>query len=356
MQRAELLADLGRYDEALAELAPSADPADAAAQTLLARLRLATGARAQALAAADAAVAAAPNDLAAQAVRGRALIELGRVDEAVTQAEQLLRAGRGEPFACTSAAAILAEARAGQVALDAAWEGVRLAPEEPSAHLVLGVVALRLGLDRVAERAYQEALVLDPQLPDPPAEAGLLRLEQQRFVAVLSRSVKVDRPHTDPRGPGGARPGGAAAGGPGEGRGSGAVPGLGGEPAAGEGDVGQLRRLLRRGALLGLAGSLLVGWAHVADAGGPLVAVLLAGLGVAMLVLGRRRLPEGLRADLPARLQADRALLLATWALLAVPMLLFLYGLFGAPWLIGVAVVAAAGALLVSRPGGPAGS
>ena len=107
VQRAELLADLGRYEEAAEELA-LADRDDVAAQTLLARIWLAAGSPKRALAAADAAVAAGPSNVPALVARGMALADLGRVDEAAQQAEQILRAGRGNGYACTSAAAILA--------------------------------------------------------------------------------------------------------------------------------------------------------------------------------------------------------------------------------------------------------
>jgi tetratricopeptide (TPR) repeat protein len=204
VQRAELLADLGRYEEAAAELA-HADQTDAAAQTLLARIWLAAGSPKRALAAADAAVAVAPTDVAALVARGMALADLGRIDEAARQAEQILRAGRGNGYACTSAAAILAEVRNGQVALDAAWEGVRLTPDQPRAHLVLGVVAARLGLDDVAGRAYQEALALDPQLSVAQAGLGVARGEQHRYATALSR-VSRSSPKPDGAGTATARP------------------------------------------------------------------------------------------------------------------------------------------------------
>ena len=189
VQRAELLADLGRYEEAAEELA-LADRDDVAAQTLLARIWLAAGSPKRALAAADAAVAAGPSNVPALVARGMALADLGRVDEAAQQAEQILRAGRGNGYACTSAAAILAEVRNGQVALDAAWEGVRLNPDQPRAHLVLGVVAARLGLDEIAGRAYQEALALDPKLSVAQAALGVARDEQHRYAALLARFTR----------------------------------------------------------------------------------------------------------------------------------------------------------------------
>lgn len=186
LQRAELLADLGRYEEAAQELAPAA-PSEVPAAALLARVRLAAGAPREALAATEVATAAGTADLGLLVARGMALAELGRVDEAAGQAERILQRGAGDGDALTSAAAILAMVRSGQVALDAAWEGVRLAPEQPRAHLVLGLVAGGLGMAEIARRAYQEALALDPQLPDAEAAVGVARLELYRYTVVLGR-------------------------------------------------------------------------------------------------------------------------------------------------------------------------
>jgi tetratricopeptide (TPR) repeat protein len=316
VQRAELLADLGRYAEAAAELS-EAPPGDAAAFTLLARIRLAAGSPADALAAADTAVAAAPSDLDALIVRGLALADLGRVDEAAEQAERILRRGRGNGYACTSAAAILAAGRTGQVALDAAWEGVRLAPDQPRAHLVLGVVASRLGLKEIAERAYQEALALDPQLPLPQVAQGIARSEQHRYAAALSH---LGRGRTARSRPGGARE-------------------LAGRP----------RRLLGFGAGYAVVAPLLVALAFGYGAGAPLLAVLLAGAGLAVGWVAWRRLPDQERAGLPELARADRSTAVAVWAVLAVPVLLLGFGLLGSPWPLVAAVAAGAVALFASR-------
>ncbi len=67
VQRAQLLAELGRYDEAAGELAYglALQPDDVDALTMLARVHLAAGRPAEALTAADTAVAAAPEALPA---------------------------------------------------------------------------------------------------------------------------------------------------------------------------------------------------------------------------------------------------------------------------------------------------
>lgn len=322
VQRAELLADLGRYDEAAAELA-AAPAGDVVAHTLLARIRLAAGSPADALAAADRAVRADPTDLDAQIARGMALADLGRIDEAAEQAEQILRRGRDNGYACTSAAAILAAGRAGQVALDAAWQGVRLAPDQPRAHLVLGVVASRLGLKQIAERAYQEALALDPRLPLAQSAAGMARAEQHRYAAALSHLGRV---RSAPAG-----------------RKSGADSASTGEIAGG------LRRLLRFGVGYAVAAPLLVALAFGTGAGAPTVAILLAAGGLIAGGIGWRRLPATDRTDLPELLRADRSATVVVWSVLAVPVLLFGYGLSGAAWLLLVAVLSGLVALAANR-------
>ncbi|MGH3681593.1 MAG: tetratricopeptide repeat protein, partial [Natronosporangium sp.] len=263
-----------------------------------------------------------------------ALAELGRVDEAAGQAEQILRRGRGNGYACTSAAAILAEVRVGQVALDAAWEGVRLAPEQPRSHLVLGVVASRLGLNEIASRAYQEALGLDPQLAvaEPaPAALGMARAEQHRYVAALSHLRRAK-----PVPSGGAGP-------------SSPVAGRGAEPEAGSPVPGELHRLVRYGVGYAIVAPLLVAAAYLVGSVAPAVSALLAGAGLAGGLMAWQRVPEEHRADLPELMRADRVLAVAVCAVLAAPVLLLLFALVDAPGLLVAAMAAGAVAGLASR-------
>lgn len=321
LQRAELLADLGRYEDAVEELerALGDDPERAAALSLLARVRLATGQLPEALRAADAAVAAAPSDVGANVVRGMVLAELGRVDEAAAQAEQVLRHGRGDGYACTSAAAILAQVRTGQVALDAAWEGVRLSPEQPRAHLVLGVVAARLGMEDIAQRAYHEALRLDPRLAADQTALGLARQEQHRYAQALARLKVIRQPAPTP-----------------------------GEPAA---VADPLRRLLDLGAAGAVVAVALVTCVAGVDPGAAAQgwAALLAIAGTAGLTIGYRRLPEGVRAGLPGRMRADRALAVAVWAVAAAPVALLVAAVTGSSWPLLAASAGAVVALFANR-------
>ncbi|SCL20884.1 Tetratricopeptide repeat-containing protein [Micromonospora nigra] len=187
LQRAQLLAELGRYDEAAEELgyAVALDPADAGALTMLSRVHLAAGRPTEALTAAESACAAAPGLLYALVARGLALGDLERYAEAARTADEILALGPDDAYAQRSAAAILAGSRNGQPALNAAWRGVELAPEEPQAHLVLGLVAANMQLFDLAERAYREALRLDPQLAEARHDIGVLRMEQRRWSEAL---------------------------------------------------------------------------------------------------------------------------------------------------------------------------
>jgi tetratricopeptide (TPR) repeat protein len=337
VQRAELLADLGRYAEAAAELA-DAGANDVPAQTLLARVKLAEGARQEALAAADAAVAADPTDLGALIARGMVLADLGHADEAVAQAEEILRQGRGNGYACTSAAAILSEVRNGQVALDAAWEGVRLTPEQSRAHLVLGVVAARLGMDDIAQRAYREALSIDPNLSVARAALGVARVEQHRYVQALSHLADREPPAASapPTLPPSRLPQSRPPA-PRSYEESPQRPRQGPDPS----EVprsGDLRRLLHVGALYALAAPLMAAWAFGVGIGASVVSVLLAAFGLVGLAMGRNRLAGAVRSELPGGPRTSPAVVTAmTGAAFAPPMLL-LAAAVGYAWPLAIAV------------------
>ncbi len=186
-QRALLMADLGRYDEAVGEIALglAAAPDDAALLSTLARLHLAAAQPTDALAAAERAVAAAPGTVGPLVVRAMALSDERRFAEAAQIAASILAAWPADPYAQRTGAALLSEARNGQDALNAAWNGVRLAPADAEAHLVLAVVAARLRLFDLAQRAYGEALDLDAAIGDAQRDVGVVRLERRRWALAL---------------------------------------------------------------------------------------------------------------------------------------------------------------------------
>ncbi|MFF3852020.1 tetratricopeptide repeat protein [Micromonospora sp. NPDC002575] len=325
LQRAQLLADLGRYDEAAGEvgLALALEPANADALTTLARVHLAAGRPAEARAAAEAALAVAPDTAAPLVARGLALVEQGEYAEAADTAGRLLAAGPADAYAQRSAAAILSGSRNGQPALNAAWRGVELAPEESQAHLVLALVAARLRLYDLAERAYREALRLDPELDRAGDEPGIVRLERRRYAAALAELAE-------------------------------SVPAVQAAPAAPDsprGVVDDLRRLVLYGAGWTLVGAVLVAVAAAgASSSGPsrFLAVLVAVSGAALGWLLAARVPGLTRTVLPGLLRSDRSLALSVYAVAAGPVLLLVYTAVGTPWPLVLAIaVAAVGELAV---------
>ncbi|MET8147468.1 hypothetical protein ACIBSW_05810 [Actinoplanes sp. NPDC049668] len=186
-QRALLMADLGRYDEAVGEIAAglSAAPDDPGLLSTLARVHVIAEQPADALAAADRAVAAAPGTIGPLAVRAMALADDRRFGEAAQVAISILSAWPEDPYAQRTGAALLSESRNGQEALNAAWNGVRLAPTDAEAHLVLAVVAARLRLFALAQRAYGESLDLDPVIGEAQRDVGVVRLERRRWALAL---------------------------------------------------------------------------------------------------------------------------------------------------------------------------
>jgi Flp pilus assembly protein TadD len=201
-QRALLMADLGRYDEAVGEIALglAAAPDDPALLSTLARVHVAAAQPADALAAAERAVAAAPGTVDPLVVRAMALSDERRFGEAAQDATSILAAWPADPYAQRTGAALLSEARNGQDALNAAWNGVRLTPNDADAHLVLAVVAARLRLFDLAQRAYGEALDLDATIGAAQQDVGVVRLERRRWAQALERLADAAMPVAEPEG------------------------------------------------------------------------------------------------------------------------------------------------------------
>jgi tetratricopeptide (TPR) repeat protein len=199
-QRALLLADLGRYDEAAGELAAglAVAPTDPALLTTLAKIHLAAAQPADALTAADSAASAAPGTIEPLVVRAMALTDDRRFGEAAQVAGEILTRWPQDPVAQRTGAALLSESRNGQEALNAAWNGVRLTPREAEAHLVLSVVAARLRLFDLAQRAYAEALELEPAIADAQRDVGIVRLERRRWAQALEALADAATPAPPP--------------------------------------------------------------------------------------------------------------------------------------------------------------
>ncbi|MDI6103829.1 hypothetical protein QLQ12_34965 [Actinoplanes sp. NEAU-A12] len=186
-QRALLLADLGRYDEAADEIAAglAAEPREVNLLATLARIHLAAEQPAEALAAAERAATADPLALPALVVQAMALTDSQRYGDAARVAAEILRGWPDDAYAQRTGAALLSESRNGQEALNAAWNGVSVAPADAEAHLVLAVVAARLRLFDLAQRAYGEALDLDPAIGDAGQDTGIVRFERRRWARAI---------------------------------------------------------------------------------------------------------------------------------------------------------------------------
>ncbi|WDZ85667.1 tetratricopeptide repeat protein [Micromonospora cathayae] len=320
LQRAQLLAELGRYDEAAGELAQvtAQDPAHAPALTMLARLHLAADRPAEALTAATSAVTAAPGAVEPLAVRALALTDLREFRQAAATADQILALGPDDAYAQRSAAAILAESRNGQPALNAAWRSVELDPQQPQAHLVLGLVAARLELFDLAERAYAEALRLDPALAEARHDVGVIRLEQRRWAEALEHLAEAAAINS-------------------------------GRVDSGPTVVDGVRRLVLYGAGWSLVGVLAVALLSTGGGGLSRVFAAVTALGAALLVWRyAAKVPDLTRTVLPGLLRTDRPLALAVYAVAAAPVLILLHALVGTPWPLVLAIVVAAAAELVA--------
>jgi tetratricopeptide (TPR) repeat protein len=341
-----LLADLGRYDEAAADLghAIAIEPANPPALTLLARVHLAAERPDAALVAVDASLAADGTDLTALSTRAMALIDLGRFAEAAEQAEEILRLGAEDAEALCAGAAALSESRNGQRALDAAWRAVELAPHAAQTHLVLSLVATRLRQFRLAERAYREALALEPGLADAHEDVGVIALEQRRYAQALAELAEaaVAQPpeakamdRTAPAAPAAPPPPAPKA----------ARAGFSGPRASVEG----VRSLLNWGAGYAIVVPVFVA---CAASGNPTIgrvqAVAMAVIGLGILGVLATRLPGRPGAVLRPMMRADRPLAIAVYAVAAGPFLILLHAFVGSPWPLVAAVGAGFVALLAN--------
>lgn len=375
-----LLADLGRYDEAAGEIAAglSSAPGEASLLATLARVHLAAEQPAEALVAAERAVAAAPHEISPLVVRAMALADNLRYAEAAQVAGAILGRWPADAYAQRTGAALLSEARNGQEALNAAWNGVRIAPTDGEAHLVLAVVAARLRLFDLAQRAYTEALDLDEAIGDAQDDVGVVRLERRRWARALEAladeaAITGPEPATEPGSTepgltepgltetGASEPGGTERDDPARGRQPGAGPAPVVPPMAISRPAGPVldswddsADAVRQGVLFGsnavVVAAVLTAVMTLASPGASRVwagfigVLLIAGLGV---WLGRR-LTEPLGRVLSRLRHEDTRLALAAFLTVAAPVLIVLYALVGGlvP-LVSAMVVGAIAELLV---------
>jgi Flp pilus assembly protein TadD len=201
LARAQVLIELGRWDDAVALLGAvvAADPSESRPHCLLAQALLGAGRTAEALEQAGEAAAADPYDEWPHRLRAIALLRLNDAHGAVAAAREAVRLAPelDSPYLV----AVDAELRLGNTtaAAAAASKALELAPNRAGTHDALGRVALARRRNREAEGHFRHALRLEPEDPIALNNLGLALLRQGRrrsAVAYFASASKAN-PHDD---------------------------------------------------------------------------------------------------------------------------------------------------------------
>ncbi|MFF8829529.1 tetratricopeptide repeat protein [Streptomyces sp. NPDC015131] len=190
LERAGALYDLERYEQAAALAAQhlAQQPDDAAALALLARCRRHLGDHAEALRLADEALRADPELPSVWLLRADLLAQGPARGPQWAAAEDSARRGialvphhwAGYHVLGTILARSGDRSRAGE-AYALALRSVELGPEEDATHFLLGLTAYQLKDYRTAERAYENALRLNPQSSEAHNNLSLLHLRRRWY-------------------------------------------------------------------------------------------------------------------------------------------------------------------------------
>lgn len=184
-ERARLLLESGRFDEARSLLreALARDNEDAGLWCLLSLALIRLEEPQEATSAAGRAAALEPEEEWPHRLASIALANQKRPDQAVAAAREAVRRGPALWQTHAQLALALHEVREAG-ARDEAWytgsHAVTLAPEEAETHFVMGVVAQDRGQLAVAERAYRQALALEPANAAAMNNLALVELRRGR--------------------------------------------------------------------------------------------------------------------------------------------------------------------------------
>lgn len=189
LERARLLLDVGRADQACARLAAhlASEPHDVDALCLLAEAQADLGRAEDAVRTAEAAVALAPDDEQAHRALGHAQLRAERYGESVGTLQEAVRLDPDDWHLRALLAHALVRTRDVRSAWYAANEAVRLAPQESDAHGTVAVVALAADWLPQAELALREALRLDPTSVSATYNLGMLQEKEGALVAATER-------------------------------------------------------------------------------------------------------------------------------------------------------------------------
>jgi tetratricopeptide (TPR) repeat protein len=187
LRRAELLTDIGRWDEARAVLARviAAQPQSVRALCLLAYCHQGLGEYEPMRRYAEDALAADPSDQWAHRLAGYAAGRLGDVATAVRAAEEAVRLDPGDWRNHHFHARALRWDGDRRGALDAARKAVELSPDSAATHTMLGCVLHDLRRPRRAVRALRAALAVAPGDADALEALGHVYLGRGRLLGAL---------------------------------------------------------------------------------------------------------------------------------------------------------------------------
>jgi Flp pilus assembly protein TadD len=199
-RRARLLLELGRPDEALAEIRRvlATNPNDPEGLEVEGLCHLRRRDLRQALAVLGRAIAAAPDVPHPYYLYGFALREAGRAPEAEAPLGEALRRCPDEPVYLRALAELTSELGRQSEALALARRATEVAPERAANFVTLGFVASVAGDKGLARAAYERAVALDPADSAAWNNLGCLELEAGKPLLAKARFREALR--LDPRG------------------------------------------------------------------------------------------------------------------------------------------------------------
>ncbi|HXU74420.1 MAG TPA: tetratricopeptide repeat protein [Polyangia bacterium] len=199
-RRARMLLELGRADEALAEVRRilATHPNDPESLEIAGLCHLRRRDLPAALETLGRAIAAAPDAPHPHYLYGFALREAGRPREAEGPLGEALRRSPDEPVYLRALAELACELGRHGEALTLARRATEVAPERSSNFVTLGFVASAAGDKRLAREAYERAVALDPSDSAAWNNLGCLELEAGKPLLAKSRFREALR--LDPRG------------------------------------------------------------------------------------------------------------------------------------------------------------
>jgi Flp pilus assembly protein TadD len=183
LQRATVLCDLGRYDQAIVLLRAvlARDPQNVTGLCLLARAHLGQGSASDALRVATDAISLAPEHEWPHRIASLALSSLGRDEEALATARTAVRLGPHTAQCYINLAQILAASGLDLIeARDVAARAVALAPHDPDSYLAVSAVAIADSRHDDAMSAVHRALALDPDNSAAHNELARIQLRRHR--------------------------------------------------------------------------------------------------------------------------------------------------------------------------------